>query len=164
MIFLSVFLTACAGNSPDITETFAGRTETGPGVETVKRETKKEEAEVENLKIRVSGSDGVIVFELNDSTAARSLYEQLPLAVQVDNYGGNEKIFYPPKKLETEDTPLTDGGEAGGLAYFAPWDDVVMYYGSFGPYSGLYELGTAVSGSEVIGKLSGEILIEAAEQ
>lgn len=69
MIFLSVFLTACAGNSAKIRETVAGRAETEPG----------------------------------------------------------------------------------------------MYYGSFEPYSGLYELGAAVSGSEMIGKLSGEILIEAVE-
>lgn len=164
MIFLSVFLAACTGNTADVMETFAGRAETGPEAETDERATGKEEgAKVENLKIRVSGNDQVAVFELNDSRAARSLYEQLPLTVQVENYGGNEKIFYPPQKLETEDTHLTDGGEAGGLAYFAPWNDVVMYYGSFGPYSGLYELGAAVSGSEVIEKLSGEILIETVE-
>lgn len=36
-----------------------------------------------------------------------------------------------------------------------------MFYGKYGPYSGLYELGTAVSGSEWIQELSGEILISA---
>ncbi len=55
------------------------------------------------------------------------------------------------------------GCGAGGLAYFAPWGNVVMYYGDFGPYSGLYELGKAASGSEAIGELSGEIFVEAVE-
>lgn len=50
-----------------------------------------------------------------------------------------------PDKLDTGDTPLTEGGGKGGLAYFP--QDVVMYDGPYGPYSGLYDLGTAVSGS-----------------
>lgn len=50
-------------------------------------------------------------------------------------------------KLDTGDTPLTEGGGKGGLAYVSPWGDVVMYDGPYGPYSGLYDLGTAVSGS-----------------
>ena len=55
------------------------------------------------------------------------------------------------------------GGGAGGLAYFEPWGNVVMYYGDFGSYSELYELGKAVSGSEAIGELSGEVFVEAVE-
>lgn len=182
MIILVVSLTACAGNSADVGALFASETEdiyreiraetgdgestagNGPGQEAEAVETFRENGgENSVLKIRVSGKDQIILFELNDSMAARGLYESLPLTVQVEDYGSNEKIFYPPEKLETRDTPLTEGGDAGSLAYFAPWGNVVMYYGSFGPYSGLYELGTAVSGSEAIVKLSGEILIEAAE-
>ena len=112
------------------------------------------------MMIRVQGNDHAIVFQLNDSPASRSLYDQLPLSIEVENYGSSEKIFYPPKELEIGDTPLTEGGGKGGLAYFSPWEDVVMYYGSYGPYSGLYDLGTAVSGSEWIETLSGELLIE----
>ena len=66
-------------------------------------------------------------------------------------------------KLDTGDTPLTEGGGKGGLAYFSPWGDVVMYDGPYGPYSGLYDLGTAVSGSGWIPDLSGENVIETAE-
>lgn len=113
--------------------------------------------------IQVQGNGHTVVFELNDSPASRSLFSQLPLSIEVENYSNNEKIFYPPDKLEIGETPLTDGGGEGGLAYFASWGDVIMYYGEFGPYSGLYDLGTAVSGSEWIETLSGEIVIEPAE-
>ncbi len=119
--------------------------------------------ETGDWRIQVSDEDQTILFELNDSAGAKSLYEQLPLTIQIEDYGGNEKIFYPPQKLETEDTPLTEGGGAGGLAYFEPWGNVVMYYGDFGSYSELYELGKAVSGSEAIGELSGEVFVEAVE-
>ena len=103
-----------------------------------------------------------IVFALNDSPTARSLYAQLPLSLEVDNYGSNEKIFYPPEKLDGTDAVET-GGEAGGLGYFSPWGNVVMYYGAFGQYPGLYVLGEAVSGGEQIGRLSGTIQVTAYE-
>ena len=112
------------------------------------------------MKINVKANDNTIVFELNNSPAAKDLYNQLPLSITVENYGNNEKIFYPPEKLNTTDTPPADGGQAGTLAYYAPWGDVVMFYGRFGSAAGLYELGHAISGSEFIQGMSGTIQIE----
>jgi hypothetical protein len=111
------------------------------------------------MKITVKAGGNTTVFELNDSPAARHLYAQLPLSVAVENYSNNEKIFYPPTKLDTTDTPLADA-RGGTLAYYAPWGDVVMFYGTFGSAAGLYELGRAVSGSEHIQAMSGKIQIE----
>ena len=112
------------------------------------------------MRINVMANGKTTVFELNNSPAARDLYVQLPLRITVENYGGNEKIFYPPKKLNTTDTPKAGGGQTGTLAYYAPWGDVVMFYGSFNSAPGLYELGHAVSGSEYIQGMSGTIRIE----
>jgi hypothetical protein len=111
------------------------------------------------MQIRVSANSKTTVFELNNSQAARDLYVQLPLSIEVENYSDNEKIFYPPKKLNTTDTPLADA-KPGTLAYYAPWGDVVMFYDSFGSATGLYELGQAVSGSEHIEGMTGTIRIE----
>lgn len=111
------------------------------------------------MQISVTANGLTTIFELNNSHAARELYEQLPLTISVENYGNNEKIFYPPKKLKTRDTPQTSHS-AGGLAYYAPWGDVVMFYDRFGSASGLYTLGKAISGSENIIRMSGTIRIE----
>lgn len=171
-LLLAVMLTACTGktqeNAPRTVSAAAGAE---PEEAQTKTETETEpdstepEAEVlnddEDLRISIQGNGHTIVFQLNDSAASRSLYNQLTLSLEVEDYSSNEKIFYPPEKLDTGDTPLTEGGEAGGLAYFSSWGNVIMYYGNFGPYSGLYDLGTAVSGSEWIQELSGEILISA---
>lgn len=113
-------------------------------------------------EISVQANGNTIVFELNNSPAASDLYSQLPLNIQVENYSTNEKIFYPPKKLDTTDTPLADA-QAGTLAYYAPWGNVVMFYDSFGTANGLYELGRAVLGEEWIEGLSGTIQIEKLE-
>ncbi|HHV10961.1 MAG TPA: hypothetical protein GXX75_11855 [Clostridiales bacterium] len=58
------------------------------------------------------------------------------------------------------DTPRA-GGEVGTLAYYAPWADVVMFFGSYSPNNSLYELGQATSGNEQIQSLEGTITIEA---
>ena len=88
------------------------------------------------MKIRVSDGTNTIIFELNETSAAKSLYQMLPLKVTVENYSNNEKIFYPP------------------------WGNVVMYYGPASRYSGLYILGKAIEGADNIRNLSETIRVE----
>lgn len=114
------------------------------------------------MRLQVQNGDVVIVFALNDSRAARELYTHLPLTVEAEDFGANEKIFYPPEALSAEDAPLADGS-MGTLAYYAPWGDVVMFYAPFEPSGNLYALGEAVSGVEDIGTLAGTLEISAAE-
>lgn len=109
--------------------------------------------------IRVQSEETVVVFALNHSSAAQSLYQQLPLTLPVEDYSNNEKIFYPPQPLDTSDTPLADS--SCQFAYYAPWGDCVMFYDDFSPSSGLYALGSAVSGEADISALSGTLSIEA---
>jgi len=116
------------------------------------------------MKIRVESNGQSTVFELNGSSAAEELYAQLPLDIKVEDFGGNEKIFYPPQKLKTTDTPLVTGAKAGTLAYYAPWGDVVMFYKKFGSAPGLYELGQAISGEERIRGMSVSLQITQEKQ
>lgn len=119
--------------------------------------------EEDSMQIRVESNGNTIVFELNDSQAARELYEQLPLSIEVEDYSTNEKIFYPPEELDVSDAPLAEAG-AGTFAYYAPWGDVVMFYAEFGGAGGLYELGEVISGEEYISQLSGSIQVEQNEE
>ena len=109
-------------------------------------------------KIKVKSNDYTVVYQLNNSKAADDLYSQLPLTIKVESYGEDEKIFYPPTPLDSGNAPKSNG-KKGTLAYYAPWDDVVMFYGTSGPASGLYELGKVVSGGGDVSKLKGEITI-----
>ena len=119
-------------------------------------DTEKEET----MQIKVTDGANEVIFRLNNSSAAASLYRQLPLTLDVENYGSNEKIFYPPEKLDTADV-IEGVCPAGTLAYFSSWGDVVMYYAPFGSYSGLYVMGEAVEGADCIKNLSGTITIKA---
>ncbi len=111
------------------------------------------------MTINISDGNHNITFELNSSNASYSLYEQLPLTIEVDNFSSNEKIFYPASELDIDNTPLASDGTSGTLAYYEPWGDVVMFYDSFNQASGLYELGSAIEGGDQIENLSGEITI-----
>ena len=114
------------------------------------------------MRISVKSAGHEIIYELNNSQAARELYAQLPLTTDVEPFSNNEMTFYPPQKLNTADTPLSDG-EPGSLSYYAPWGDVVMFYAPCSPNGSLYELGTAVSGKENIVNLSGSITVSAVQ-
>ncbi|MBQ3761103.1 MAG: hypothetical protein II875_03710 [Clostridia bacterium] len=71
-----------------------------------------------------------------------------------------KQILHPPQAVDTAEG-IEGGSEAGGLALFSPWGNVVMFYDSFGSYPGLYILGQAVEGIEQIGSLSGTIHVKA---
>ncbi len=119
----------------------------------------------ENMKreIQIKAESGdILVFELNDSSAASAFYEQLPLTVDVEDFSTNEKIFYPPKKLNLADTPNAEM-KVGTLAYYAPWGNVVMFYDTYSPNGDLYELGHIVSGADKINSLSGKLELSVKE-
>ena len=112
-----------------------------------------------SIRIRVTSDVGEIVFALNDTPAAESLAAQLPLSVDTELYSDNEIIFHPEEPLAVENG-MEGGGTPGYLGYFEPWNNVVMYYGDFDEYPGLYILGEAVSGAENIKDVRGGITIE----
>lgn len=158
IICLTVFtfiLSGCAGSQND-SEVQSSE----PGTETVSSDSQNDEEAA--LQIRVETDSASIIFALNDSSAARSLYDQLPLTLPVEDYSTNEKIFYPPEELDVSNASQAEG-PAGTLAYYEPWGDVVMFYSPCGNANGLYKLGEAVSGTEQIENLSGEIRIEKVE-
>ena len=64
-----------------------------------------------DTSIAVKSSKYSVIFQLNDSQAAKELYDQLPLTLKVENYSDNEKIFYPPKELRTNSTPKSRGSK-----------------------------------------------------
>ncbi|WP_204936630.1 cyclophilin-like fold protein [Methanococcus maripaludis] len=141
-----------------VTEGIDEITEMSDGIRIEKNEI-SQEVEESKMRISIESNGETVVFELNDGQAAKELYEQLPLTIDVKNYSNNEKIFYPPNKLNTSNTPLANA-KTGTLAYYAPWGDVVMFYGNFGTAGGLYELGNVVSGGEHIKNISGTITIK----
>lgn len=163
--FMAFSLVACTSNIQQ-EESSSPSTAIEPNEEATNQT--EDAQEMENIQennvhqISVQFGEYEIIYELNDTQTANSLYEQLPLTVESENFSTNEKIFYPPQELNTDEAILAEGG-SGVLAYYAPWGDVVMFYGDFNTNSSLYELGHIVSGEELIQEISGTITIDIAE-
>jgi hypothetical protein len=94
-----------------------------------------------SMRIRIEFNGASMTATLYDNPSARDLASMLPLDLTIDDYSTNEKIAYLPRKL-TEEGGGPFGNEApGDLAYYAPWGNLVFFYGSYRYSSGLIRLG-----------------------
>ena len=114
-------------------------------------------------RIKVTDGNHNVTFELNETSAAQSLYNMLPTTREVQNYSTNEKIFYPETAISYSSDCIEGACPAGTLALFSPWGNVVMYYGAASKYTGLYILGNAVEGADQISELTGNITVSKVE-
>lgn len=165
VLMLLTFLTGCASGTKAAVQKESSNIGQQRETKAAAKESKTETGEPadmnkEKMVIKVSSGETEILFALNESSACKSFYRQLPLTVPVENYSNNEKIFQPPKKLDCSSVQEGDC-PVGSIAYFSPWNNICMYYGNAPRYSGLYVMGKAVKGAGQIGKLSGKIKIEA---
>ena len=78
---------------------------------------------------------------LSDSAAARDLVAQLPVTVHMTDHGGVEKTGPLPSKLSLEGQPDGADPDVGDLGYYAPGNDLVLYYGDQSFYNGIVVLG-----------------------
>ena len=51
------------------------------------------------MRVYVTSNGNTIVYGLNGSQAAKDLYAQLPLTIEVEDYSTNEKYFTHPESL-----------------------------------------------------------------
>ena len=99
-------------------------------------------------RIKFSFEEKEIVVLLRDNSAAKSLLEQLPLTLKFENYGGIEKISYPPEKLDISKAPNNCTPSAGDLTSYAPWGNLAFFHKDYRNSDGLVPLGRIESGIE----------------
>ena len=73
------------------------------------------------MKISVTDGMHTIIYQLNDSPSAKSLYSMLPMDIEVEDYGSNEKIFYPRTQLDCRNLESAEGGSARRPARLRKW-------------------------------------------
>ena len=113
------------------------------------------------MRVEFSCENVRAVVILNDTNAAKSFYENLPLTLNLKDYAGREKIADLPVRLEISGDPSSDG-KVGDLGYFSPWGNLVLFYKAQPYYDGLINLGKFESGFEEIIKCE-KILIQKAK-
>ena len=116
---------------------------------------------MQNLKIVLKTSSGEATAILDDTATARSFAAQLPLTLNLEDYGGREKVAKLPKRLDISGAPSGSDGKKGEISYFAPWNNFVIYYGYQPYYEGIVRLGVIDGDVGLVAK-DGEIKIEPA--
>ena len=154
LLLMTFSLTACNAQVEPTQDNTTANTNVKTTTETTSTST-----QTKIIKLTTTNNQ-TIEIELNNSPSANDLYNQLPLSIDLEDYSTNEKIFYPPNKLNTESTPKATP-KIGTLAYNEPWGDVVIFYDDFRANNDLYELGHVISGGDIVSELSGTVTIEA---
>jgi hypothetical protein len=93
--------------------------------------------------MRISVTIGEQRFQatLADSPAADDLVAQLPVTLDMVDHGGVEKTGPLPSPLSLDGQPEGADPDVGDLGYYAPGNDLVLYYGDQAYFPGIVILG-----------------------
>lgn len=94
-----------------------------------------------DMKVRMTFNGMTMTATLYDNPSARDFASLLPLDLTIDNYAGNEKIAYLPRKLTEDGSGPFSNEQPGDLCYFAPWGNLALFYASYRHSNGLIRLG-----------------------
>ncbi|MGY5612486.1 cyclophilin-like fold protein [Vibrio brasiliensis] len=111
-------------------------------------------------RIQISSQGHVAIFQLYDTAAAKELYQQLPLKLELSNFRQAQWMFFPPEKLNVNANEAYHDGKKGELSYYAPWGDVFMLYKDFYAGDHMHRLGVVIEGIDSIEPMSGTAVIE----
>jgi hypothetical protein len=133
LLVLPVIATACS-SAGDAAPSRAGSEST----ETPARSTTPE-ASVTTLRMVIGGQQ--VYAELADNPTARDLVHQLPIILSFRDLNRVEKIAKLPQPLTTDGAPEGDDPEIADIGYYAPTQDLVLYYGEVGYWNGIVRIG-----------------------
>ncbi|HEX2285619.1 MAG TPA: cyclophilin-like fold protein [Mycobacterium sp.] len=91
--------------------------------------------------IRINVDNRLITAQLADNPTARDLADQLPLTLSFRDFNGVEKIAELPNPLTTEGVPEGDDPDIADIGYYAPDNNIVLYYGDVGYWNGIVRIG-----------------------
>jgi len=101
-------------------------------------------------KIKIVIGKDTLFATLIDNGTTRDFISLLPLDLKLDDYAGTEKVSDLQKKLSTEDSPSGFDPSVGDITYYAPWENLAIFYKDFGYAKGLINLGKIDSGIEAL--------------
>ena len=93
------------------------------------------------MEIGITIGDQHFTATLDDSAAARGLLAQLPVTVDMVDHGGVEKTGPLPEPLSLDGQPEGADPQVGDLGYYAPGNNLVLYYGDQSYFPGIVVLG-----------------------
>jgi len=99
------------------------------------------ESQENSINIAITIGDQTFGATLQNSPATRDLVAQLPATVKMTDHGGVEKTGPLPRPLSLEGQPEGADPDVGDVGYYAPGNDLVLYYGDQSYFPGIVVLG-----------------------
>lgn len=93
------------------------------------------------MDIQITVGDQQFDAVLDDSAASRDLLAQLPVTIDMVDHGAVEKTGPLPSSLSLQGQPEGADPDVGDVGYYAPGNDLVLYYGDQSYYPGIVVLG-----------------------
>ena len=97
--------------------------------------------EEKRMRIEITIGDQHFRATLSESAAARDLLTQLPLTIDLVDHDAVEKTGALPSPLCLDGQPDGADPDVGDVGYYAPGNDLVLYYGNQSYYPGIVILG-----------------------
>lgn len=79
--------------------------------------------------------------QLADNPTARAFADRLPLTLSFRDLNGVEKIAKLAEPLTTDGVPDGADPDIADIGYYAPTQDLVLYYGDVGYWNGIVRIG-----------------------
>jgi hypothetical protein len=93
------------------------------------------------MQLDITIGDQRFTATLAPTAAAQDLLAQLPVTIDMVDHGGVEKTGPLAEPLSLEGQPEGADPEVGDLGYYAPGNNLVLYYGDQSYYPGIVVLG-----------------------
>ncbi len=111
------------------------------------------DSETDRMDIQIRIDEQTFEATLTDSAAARDLLAQLPASIEMSDHGGVEKTGPLASSLSLDGQPEGADPDVGDVGYYAPGNDLVLYYGDQSYYPGIV----------ILGRMSGDAAARIAE-
>ena len=93
------------------------------------------------MQIEIRVGNEPFTATVDDTPAGRDLLAQLPQTIAMSDHGGVEKTGPLERPLSLDGQPAGADPGVGDLGYYAPGNDLVLYYGDQSYYDGIVILG-----------------------
>jgi hypothetical protein len=109
-----------------------------PAPSTLTRNSSTQEAD---MQVQIQIGQEQLTATIDDTPAGRDLMTQLPQTIEMSDHGGVEKTGPLRAALNLDGQPDGADPDVGELGYYAPGNDLVLYYGDQYYYAGIVVLG-----------------------
>jgi hypothetical protein len=95
----------------------------------------------EQMRIQITVGEQRFRATVADNATGRDLLDQLPVTVDMVDHGAVEKTGPLPSPLSLQGAPEGADPDVGDIGYYAPGNDLVLYYGDQSYYPGIVIVG-----------------------